>query len=158
MIGSKPLNISIIKEPFVKMTFPKEAVGRISQVGVLATTFLPVSVFAAGDTSCDPKSANISDAAKCSQAPNSQPSSLFGTGGIFQTISEVLIFLVGAVSVIMLIWGGLQYVISAGDSKRVEGAKNTLLYAIIGIVVAILAYAVVGFVTASLTPSSDGGS
>jgi hypothetical protein len=61
------------------------------------------------------------------------------------------------VSVIMLIWGGLQYVISAGDSKRVESAKSTILYAIIGIVVAILAYAVVGFVTSSLTSSSNGG-
>jgi hypothetical protein len=64
----------------------------------------------------------------------------------------VLIFLVGAIAVIMLILGGLQYVISNGDAKRVESAKNTILYAIIGIVIAILAYAIVGFVTGQLAP------
>jgi hypothetical protein len=154
MISPKPLNISVIKEPSVKITSPKEVVARITQVGVLASTLLPVGASA---TSCTPTTTDINGAAKCAQAPNSQPDNLFGNGGVFQTISEILIFLVGAVSVIMLIWGGLQYVISAGDSKRVESAKSTILYAIIGIVVAILAYAVVGFVTSSLTSSSNGG-
>jgi hypothetical protein len=93
--------------------------------------------------------------------PNSTPSCLFGAkdattgvcggaGGVLGNIANVLIFLVGAVAVIMLIWGGLQYVISAGDSKRVESAKNTILYSIIGIVVAILAYAIVNFVVTNL--------
>lgn len=65
---------------------------------------------------------------------------------IFGNIANVLIFLVGAIAVIMLIVGGLRYVISGGDPKNVEGAKNTIFYAIIGIVVAILAYAAVNFV------------
>lgn len=126
----------------------------VAQAGIYATTFLPLGAIASNPACGDPKSASISDAAQCSQATNSQPSTLFGNGGIFQTISNVLIFLVGAVSVIMLIWGGFQYVISSGDSKRVESAKNTILYAIVGIVIAILAYAIVGFVTGSLTPGA----
>jgi hypothetical protein len=61
-------------------------------------------------------------------------------------VVNILLFIVGAVSVIMIVIGGLRYVLSGGDSNAVNGAKNTILYAIIGIVVAILAYAIVNFV------------
>lgn len=70
--------------------------------------------------------------------------------GIFETITNVLLFLVGAVSVIMLIIGGFKYVVSGGDSSKTESAKNTILYAIVGIVVAVLAYAAVDFVIEQL--------
>lgn len=80
-----------------------------------------------------------------------QQENLFGEGGIFQTITNVLLFVIGAISVIMLIIGGIRYVVSNGDSSAVTGAKNTILYAVIGIVVAILAYALVNFVITSFT-------
>lgn len=69
---------------------------------------------------------------------------------VFGTIANVLIFLVGAISVIVIIYGGFLYVTSTGDSKRVEAAKSTILYAVIGIIVAVLAYAIVNFVIGSL--------
>jgi TRAP-type C4-dicarboxylate transport system permease small subunit len=65
----------------------------------------------------------------------------------FQGIANTLIFIVGSISVIMIIIGGLRYVISNGDQKSVEGAKNTILYAVIGIIMAIAAFAIVTFVT-----------
>ena len=68
---------------------------------------------------------------------------------LFKTITNVLLFLIGAVSVIMLIVGGLRYVLSNGDSTAVTNAKNTILYAVIGIIVALLAYAIVNFVISS---------
>jgi multisubunit Na+/H+ antiporter MnhB subunit len=67
----------------------------------------------------------------------------------------VLLFLIGAVSVIMLIIGGIRYTISQGDSSAVTSAKNTILYAIIGIIVALLAYAIVNFVLGSFTGGSS---
>lgn len=76
-----------------------------------------------------------------------QPNDLFGPTGIFRTITNVLLFIIGAVSVIMLIIGGFRYVTSQGDSSQVASAKNTILYAIIGLIIAILAFAVVSFVT-----------
>jgi hypothetical protein len=79
-----------------------------------------------------------------------QSTTLFGDSGVFKTITNVLLFIIGAISVIMLVIGGIRYTISGGDSNQVTAAKNTILYAIIGIVVAILAYAVVSFVTNSL--------
>ena len=50
----------------------------------------------------------------------------------------------------MLIFGGIRYIVSGGDQTNVTAAKNTILYAIIGIIVALLAYAAVKFVTSSL--------
>jgi hypothetical protein len=85
-----------------------------------------------------------------------QAADLFGASGIFTTLSNVLLFLVGAISVIMIIIGGLRYVISGGNSANVTAAKNTILYAIVGIIVAVLAYAIINFVIGSFTPGGGG--
>ena len=70
---------------------------------------------------------------------------IFGGGGVFEQVVNFLLFLVGAISVIMLIVGGIRYILSAGDQNAVTSAKNTILYAIIGIIVAVLAWAIVNF-------------
>jgi glucose uptake protein GlcU len=71
-------------------------------------------------------------------------------GGVFANVANILVFLVGSVSVIMIIIGGLRYVTSNGDSKQTEAAKNTVLYAVIGLIVAIVAYAIVDFVVKNI--------
>ena len=81
-------------------------------------------------------------------------SDLMGNGGVFQTVTNILLFIIGAVSVIMLIIGGIRYVVSGGDQSAVTAAKNTILYAIVGIVVAFLAYAAVNFVINQLAASA----
>lgn len=63
-----------------------------------------------------------------------------------KTVVNVLIFLIGAIAVIMIIIGGIRYVTSNGDAGSTKSAKDTILYAVIGIIVAILAYAIVNFV------------
>tara|TARA_B100001245_G_scaffold159469_1_gene120034 strand:+ start:340 stop:753 length:414 start_codon:yes stop_codon:yes gene_type:complete len=98
----------------------------------------------------------LQDGANAAQGKDQQgdASSLFGEGGqggIFRTITNVMLFIIGAISVIMLIIGGIRYVVSGGDTTKVQEAKNTILYAIVGVVVAILAYAVVNFVIQSFT-------
>ena len=112
-------------------------------VGVLA----PAAVYAVGD--CD-TSSGISGGANCAQGSNT-PTDLFGQGGMFQTITDVLLFIIGAIAVIMLIVGGIRYTVSGGDSNSITAAKNTIRYAIVGIIVAILAYAVVHWVISSFT-------
>lgn len=72
-------------------------------------------------------------------------------GGVVGGIVQWLLFAVGAISVIMLIWGGIRYATSAGDSNKVTSAKNTIMYALIGLAVALLAYAIVGLVINSLS-------
>jgi hypothetical protein len=82
-----------------------------------------------------------------------QPSDLFGNAGVLTEITNVILFVVGILSVIMLIYGGLRYVISGGDSKKVTDAKNTIMYAIIGLIIAILSFAIVNFVINAFTGS-----
>lgn len=86
-----------------------------------------------------------------------QPTDIFGATGAFTTVSNVLLFIIGAISVIMLIIGGLRYVISGGNSAAVTAAKNTVLYAIIGIIVAMLAYAIVHFVINTFAAGGGSG-
>jgi multisubunit Na+/H+ antiporter MnhB subunit len=86
-----------------------------------------------------------------------QMTDLFGATGVFNTITSVLLFVVGAISVIMIIIGGLRYVVSGGDSSNITAAKNTVLYAIVGLIVSLLAYAVINFVLTSFTPGGTGG-
>mgnify|MGYP001170086102 CR=1 FL=1 len=71
-----------------------------------------------------------------------------------QTIINVLLFVIGAVAVIMIIIGGIRYVVSGGDQAAVTGAKNTILYSVIGLVVALLAYAIVNFVLDNLAKTT----
>ena len=84
-----------------------------------------------------------------------QPADLFGATGVFTRITNTLLFAIGVISVFMLIYGGLRYVISGGDSKRVTDAKNTIMYAIIGLIIAVLSYAIINFVIASLAGAND---
>jgi hypothetical protein len=94
----------------------------------------------------------VTEKGACEQQNNKKGCGDGGSlGNIFATVANIILFLVGAVAVIMLIIGGFRYVTSNGDANATAGAKNTILYAIIGIVVAFLAYAAVNFVVTSLT-------
>lgn len=116
-------------------------------LGVVATT--PAVVHA----QCDVTAGGIGNGANCAK-PTGAAQNLFGDGSIFNTVTNILLFLIGAISVVMLIIGGIRYVVSGGDQGAVTSAKNTILYAIIGIVVAFLAFAAVRFVTDQLQKSS----
>ena len=108
---------------------------------------------ATGTCTGNPNTDGLAGGAKCSQG-NSQTTNLFGTGGVFTVAANTLIFVVGAVSVIYLIIGGLRYVVSNGDAKNVTAAKETILYAIVGVVVAVISYALVAFVVNALSTAS----
>jgi hypothetical protein len=70
---------------------------------------------------------------------------------VIAAVVNVLSIVIGVVSVIMIMVGGFKYVTSNGDSNSVSSAKNTILYAIIGIVVAALAQVLVNFVLKKIT-------
>jgi len=63
-----------------------------------------------------------------------------------QTVVNVLLFILGAIAVIVIIIGGIRYTTSNGDPGQTKAAKDTILYAVVGLIVAILAYAIVSFV------------
>lgn len=130
----------------------KKALQALMLVPALALTVSAV-VPTAANAACVPGQGGITSGADCAKGEG-QSDNLFTDGGIFQTVTNILLFLVGAISVIMLIIGGIRYVVSGGDQSAVTSAKNTILYAIVGIIVAFLAYAAVQFVTNSLAQSA----
>lgn len=70
-------------------------------------------------------------------------------GQRIQTIINILLFILGAIAVVMIVIGGVRYTTSNGDSGNIKTAKDTILYAVIGLIVAIMAYAIVNFVLQS---------
>lgn len=100
-------------------------------------------------------SQGIGQGAECVK-PDTAPADLFGENSVFVTVTNILLFVIGAIAVIMLIVGGIRYVVSQGDQNAITSAKNTILYAIIGIVVAFLAFAAVRFVTGQLNQGTSG--
>lgn len=71
---------------------------------------------------------------------------LFGTNGILNKVANVLVVVVGVAGVIMVIVGGIQYTLSAGDPARVTKAKDLIIYALVGMVIAVLAKGIIVFV------------
>lgn len=130
----KKLKAILVSLPVTSLVF-----GGVLLATVATTILQSQSVFAQG------VGGGISGGASTAKG-NNQPDNLEGQEGIFKKVTDVLLFLAGAVAVIVLIIGGIRYVISSGDSGQVQSAKNTILYAVVGLVVVIMAYAIVNFV------------
>lgn len=83
---------------------------------------------------------------------NSVPNSVKGptTAELVTNIVNTLSFIAGVASVIAIIVGGILYITSAGDEGRVRTAKNTLLYAIVGVIIALSAFAIANFVVTQI--------
>jgi len=97
----------------------------------------------ASDAECDPQS----DATTANDKINT----------IITTVINLFSLVVGVVAVIMIIIGGLKYITSGGDSGNITGAKNTILYAVIGLVVVALAQFIVKFVLGKATKADASG-
>lgn len=70
---------------------------------------------------------------------------------------NIISIIVGVVAVIMIVFGGFKYITSNGDSGAVSGAKNTILYAIIGLIVVALAQIIVRFVLTTVSENTTAG-
>jgi amino acid transporter len=62
---------------------------------------------------------------------------------LITTVINALLIFAGAVAVLFLIIGGFRYVVSAGNADQVEGAKKTILYAIVGLIIIFVAFVLV---------------
>ena len=118
----------------------KKLTKTVSQVFMCAAT---ATTLIAGKT----MALSIREGAEAAKTPE-MPAELITSngGGVLGDITSTILYIVGAISVIMLIFGGIKYAISAGDSKKVTDAKNTILYAIIGLAITILSYSIIKFV------------
>lgn len=139
----------------MKMILAAVLAGPLMMLGLVAVASPAYAVPASGTCTggnVDVSQSPLSSGTACAQG-SGQTASITN---VFKVVVNILLFIVGAVAVIMLVIGGLRYVTSNGDQNAVSGAKNTILYAIIGIVVAFLAFAAVNFVVAQLGNSDNG--
>lgn len=131
---------------------------KISVSGFIASTFpsafLALNAFATGNMF----SGGVQGGADKGRGEG-VPTQLFGdnNSGILTQMINMMLFAVGILSVIMLIYGGLRYVLSNGDSKKVDAAKNTILYAIVGLIIAMLSYAIINFIISLFMGSAGTG-
>lgn len=99
-------------------------------------------LFAADDTTIKLKPGDLN-------LPSSAPSAVGGTQveGILMTVYMIA----GIVAVVAIIFGGIRYVGSNGDSSQIQAAKNTIMYAVVGLVVVIMAASITSFVIQGVT-------
>lgn len=87
---------------------------------------------------------------KSVQSEEARGNRIAGPDGILTAITKFVVYITGAVSIVMVIVGGIKYTLASGNSEAVSGAKRTIMYALIGLAVAILSQAIVTFVLSRL--------
>ena len=121
----------------------------MKKVSVILASLLALPVIAFGVTTltADSASAQLNLESGINSAKGTgAPDNVTEDDGLIKKVVNLLLWAIGIVSVIMIIIGGIRYAISNGDSNQVTAAKNTIMYAVIGLVIAIFAYAIVNFV------------
>ena len=120
--------------------------------GVLLLAVLPLvtsqPVFA--DCISDPTSAGCPCALNSSSAACQDLSKQDGLSNILKNATNVVLFIAGALAVIMIIYGSIRFMTAHGNEKQVESARLIVTYSVIGLIIAILAYALVNFVLSNL--------
>ena len=121
----------------------------MKKVSVILASLLALPVIAFGVTTlvADSASAQLDLESGINSAKGTgAPDNVMEDDGLIKKVVNLLLWAIGIISVIMIIIGGIRYAISNGDSNQVTAAKNTIMYAVIGLVIAIFAYAIVNFV------------
>ena len=76
---------------------------------------------------------------------------LTGENSIVRNVTNILLFVVGVASIIVIIFNGLRLVTSGGDAQAVANARQGIIYGLVGVVVAFMAYAIANFVVTQVT-------
>lgn len=79
-----------------------------------------------------------------------EDSSLTGSDGIIARITNAIAVISGILAVIIIIWGGFTYITSGGDTNKTTSARNMITYAVIGLIVIVLAQTLIAFVLSRL--------
>ena len=111
--------------------------------GIMTLIAAP-STYASNDICSNP---NISSEVKAAHGCGGNDTTLEPA---ITSILSAIILVCGLVSVVFIVIGGIQYMTSSGDAAKVKKAKDTILYACIGLVICALAFAIVNFVIGSI--------
>lgn len=121
--------------------FLQLAMAALLTTGIVAAIALPSAV---GAVDLDPCTLDSSSSLCADKNTN--------LGSVLRIIVNILLFIVAAVAVIMIVIAGIRYTTSGGNANAVSAAKNTLLYAVVGLAVAIFSFAIVNWVVFRADP------
>lgn len=120
--------------------------------GVLLLAVLPLTTgqLAFADCISDPTSAGCPCALNSSSAACKDLIKPDGLSNTLKNATNTILFIAGALAVIMIIYGSIRFMTAHGNEKQVESARLIVTYSVIGLIIAILAYALVNFVLSNL--------
>ncbi len=130
------------------MTFKKITHTILATVGIFSLMTLATVGLSSQPAFADTKK-QVQDAVK---DIDSDPNSNKGTKvtDVIRNVIGILSFLVGMIAVLMIVIAGFRFVTSNGDAGTVSSAKNTIIYAVIGIIITVMAYAIVNFILTNI--------
>jgi hypothetical protein len=114
----------------------------------LAVLLAPVPAFAVNPFGDVCKNDDAGSSTVCKDKSTENP--LTGSEGLILKVTRIVAAVAGAVAVIMIVVAGIKYITSQGDSNQTSEAKRTIIYSIVGLIVIILAQALIGFVIGSI--------
>jgi hypothetical protein len=120
------------------------------------STTAPNDATSASAGACSGANLDLSGSTNCNATDQSADTD--SLNNIITYVLNIFSVVVGLVAVIMIIVGGLKYIISGGESGKVSGAKDTILFAIVGLVVVVLAQIIVRFVLSNVSSKAGLGS
>jgi cytochrome bd-type quinol oxidase subunit 2 len=139
---------------FKKIKTSLAAVAMVFAIG--APVLVPVAVYAQSDSItpglCAGSNLNTDNTQSCTVDTAGANSKI---NSILKTVINLFSLIVGVVAVIMIIVGGLRYITSGGESSNVSTAKNTIIYAIVGLVIVALAQFIVHYVLGKVTGTTS---
>jgi hypothetical protein len=118
----------------------------VPSVALVPSSFASAACTSIGNNIGNGASAAITGSENSGAVSCSSTSADSSIGTLAANIVKVFSLIVGVVSVIMIIYGGFRYITSGGDSGSVGNAKNTLVYAIVGLIIVALAQLIVHYV------------
>ena len=92
----------------------------------------------------EPGVTDTTNTAVCADTSGDNP--ITGSGGILMKAINLITFITGVASIVIIILGGIKYVVSTGDPGKVASAKDTILYAVIGLFVSVSARGIILFI------------
>lgn len=120
----------------------------VASLAVLVGVLVAAQTATAADVFSGACGAGSSGSAVCGKQSSSNP--LTGPNGTLRKVTRLIAAIAGVAAVIMILIGGIMYITSGGDAGKVSSAKNTIIYAAVGLVVIATAQAITTFVIGKL--------
>lgn len=121
-----------------------------SHVGAAPARVIPICAAGQSSTDADPCvecSGAAADSVLCkSDLASNATNPIYGKDGIITKVTNVVAVIAGVIAVFVIVIAGGQFIVSGGDAQRIQTARNSILYAVIGLVVIILARSIIVFV------------